>query len=159
MFTHDDKKHAAPPEEKKTEGKAERTAAATTPTTTEDPNEKNKGEAYTKPYAWPRYVFKRGTGRLVDAEKNLYEAETRLVHDEEELRRLGDGWLNTPKEATLGPNVTNANARVTFNEDGTVAVEPRLSPEALQDRNADLMRRTYIDADEQPKPKLDKEKK
>jgi hypothetical protein len=119
----------------------------------------NRGEAHTHPNAWPRYVFKRGTGRLVDENTGRYEAETRLVHDEEQLQRLGDGWLNTPKEATMGPNVTNANASITFNEDGTVAVEPKPSNETRVDRNADLHRRTMIDADETPKPRLSKDKK
>lgn len=128
-------------------------------TTTTDPQDKNRGEADTKPHAWPRYVFKRGTGRLVDEKAGRYEAETRLVHDSEELSRLGDGWLNTPKEATMGPNVTNANASIIYNEDGTVAVEPKPSLESRVDRNADLHRRTLIDAEENPKPRLDKDRK
>lgn len=146
MFQTDEKKSAAADEKKHA-----------TATTTTDPQDKNRGEAETKPYAWPRYVFKRGTGRLVDEKNGRYEAETRLVHDQEELSRLGDGWLNTPKEATLGPNVTNANAVVTYNEDGTVAVEPKPSLETHTDRNADLHRRTMIDAEENPKPRLDKD--
>ena len=133
--------------------------AVTTTTTLTDPADKNRGESDTKPYAYPRYVFKRGTGRLVDEKNNRYEAETRLVHDEDELARLGDGWLNTPREATMGPNVTNANASVVFNADGTVAVEPRLNPESHTDTNSDIQRRTLIDDDSKPKPRLEKDKK
>lgn len=122
-----------------------------------DPEKKkNVGESETKVYAWPRYVFKRGTGRLVDETKGRYEAETRLVHDEDELARLGDGWLNTPREAAMGTNVTNANANVTFNEDGTVVVEPKSSVEGQVDRTSDIQRRTLIDADDSPKPRLDR---
>lgn len=105
-------------------------------------------ETSTKKSEFPRYVFKRGTGRLVDDEQKKYEAEARLVHDEDELSRLGDGWLDSPKEASMGPNVTNANVTVTDKGNGTVSVEPKAGHEGHVDKGSDLHRRTLVDQDE-----------
>lgn len=136
-----------------------RSSDASKTTTTDNPADRNKGESETKAWVYPRYVFKRGTGRLMDEKKGLYDAETRLVHDEEEFRRLGDGWLNTPKEAAMGSNVSNANAQILYDEDGnTVEVTPKSTINA-PDRSGDFHRRTMIDADELPKPHLENDKK
>jgi hypothetical protein len=152
-FSSDEKKAAEKSAEKKSEDKAPPADAQTV--TSAPASDRNKGESKTKPYDWPRYVFKRGTGRLVNEEKGQYEAETRLVHDEDEFARLGDGWLNTPKEATMSVNVTNANARILYNEDGSVAVEPKGAGNT-PDSSGDFHRRTMIDADETLKPHLEK---
>lgn len=48
--------------------------------------------------AFPKYVFKRGTGKQVN-ESGLFTAESLLVASAEELAALGPGWCESPAEA------------------------------------------------------------
>jgi hypothetical protein len=47
---------------------------------------------------FPKYVYKRGTGRKLD-DAGLFTAEARLVASPEELAALGPGWCGSPVEA------------------------------------------------------------
>jgi len=47
---------------------------------------------------FPRWVYKRGTGRKVD-DSGMYTAESALVGSAEELAALGHGWCDSPVEA------------------------------------------------------------
>lgn len=63
---------------------------------------------------FPKYVFKRGTGKASN-DNGLYSAEACLVKSQEELSKLGSDWVNSPSEAaaaTVGASPTNgASAR------------------------------------------------
>lgn len=49
---------------------------------------------------FPKYVFKRGTAKVV--ENGRIEAVHELVNSEEELKALGPDWCNSPGEAAAG---------------------------------------------------------
>lgn len=52
--------------------------------------------------SFPRYVYKKGTGRRLN-DSGLYVAEGRIVSSQQELTALGDGWCATPAEAASPP--------------------------------------------------------
>lgn len=52
----------------------------------------------TKENAFPRMVYRKGTGRQVN-EAGLYEAEGQVVYDEQQLAKLGSDWCSSPAEA------------------------------------------------------------
>lgn len=60
--------------------------------TTKKETEESKGD-------FPRFVYKKGTGRKVN-EQGLYEADGIRVHDAQQLADLGADYVATPKEAT-----------------------------------------------------------
>jgi hypothetical protein len=47
---------------------------------------------------FPRYVYKRGTGKKV-GDNGFCVAESTLVKSEAELAELGPGWCESPVEA------------------------------------------------------------
>lgn len=56
---------------------------------------------------FPKYVFKRGTGKPVN-DAGLFTAESILVESEEALSALGGGWCDSPVEAAE-PTVPTAS--------------------------------------------------
>jgi hypothetical protein len=48
--------------------------------------------------SFPRYVYKRGTAKKMNAD-GLFSAESVLVKSEEELAELGPDWCDSPAEA------------------------------------------------------------
>lgn len=71
---------------------------------------------------FPRAVYKRGSGKLVDESAGRYEAESRTVKTQDELTKLGADWAETPAEAaTSGANSstgTDARTGVGASTDG-----------------------------------------
>lgn len=61
---------------------------------------------------FPRAVYKRGSGKAID-DSGKYEAESRIVKNQDELTSLGADWVATPAEAaTSGANSsTGTDAR------------------------------------------------
>lgn len=51
---------------------------------------------------FPRWVYKRGTGKKVD-DSGLCTAEAELVHSAEALAALGWDWCSSPVEAVTKP--------------------------------------------------------
>lgn len=52
--------------------------------------------------AFPRMVYRKGTGRAVNETAGLYEAEGIVVYDEKQLADLGAEACATPQEAAAG---------------------------------------------------------
>lgn len=51
-----------------------------------------------KTAGFPKYIYKKGTGKLVDPDTGRWEAESMLVATHEEMQALDKEWCDTPEE-------------------------------------------------------------